>query len=585
MGQFLCGRGLRVAQFLALAAAIGGSYQASAQQAYEVADLGTLGGATSVGYGINDAGQVVGSATTAGDAATHAFLFSQGRMVDLGTLGGTTSVAYAINASGQVVGYASVSGGANHAATWTGATATDLGTNGATESYARGIDSFGHIVGIAGSQSGNCSGTATYWSGTAATALPIDPANTDTSSQAYSINDSGQIVGCVYNATAMQDLSVTWAGSATLYTALPNLGFGGEAYAIINNGVMVGEVDTPIAAASLWSGGKLDTGPGSLSYGANAFAYGVNAAGQIVGTGPLLGTVPGARATLWISGASQVIDLNSTLRPQVALANTLTEARAINTAGLIVANGTVAATGASHAFLLTPVTATGTPSVTLSASPASVLTGESFVLTWTSANAWACSAGGSGPSGSPWTGILATSGTQTIHAGSAAGSVTATLSCSLGNQQSAPVQAVVAVNDPSLTVTLSASPTPIVSGGSTTVTWTSVNATTCTASGGGMGDGWAGTSQATNGSVMVTEPVAVASPLTLTFTLTCSNSGTGQATAASTKVVINPTPAATDSGAGGGGGEVDPWSLLGLTGILLLRRRQMPALIRRRLAR
>lgn len=575
MSQFLRGGRTCVAQFLAVTAVVGGSYPASAQQAYEARDLGTLGGATSAGYGINDSGQVVGSATTAGDAATHAFLFNQGAMVDLGTLGGTTSVAYAINGSGQIVGYASVSGGANHAATWTGSNPTDLGTNGAAESYARGIDSFGHIVGIAGSQSGYCSGTATYWSGTTATSLPIDPANTDTSSQAYSINDSGQIVGCVNNATAMHDLPVTWSGSATRYTPLPYLGFGGTGYAIINDGVTVGEVDTPIAAASAWSGGVLDTGPGGLAFGANAFAYGVNAAGQIVGTGPILGTVAGARATLWISSTNQVIDLNSTLRPQVALANTLTEARAINAGGLIVANGTVSATGASHAFLLTPVAAAGPPSVTLSANPATVLTGQSFVLTWSSANAWACSAGGSGPSGSPWTGMLATSGTQTIQAGSAAGAITATLSCSFGNQQSAPVQAVVAVNNPALTVTLSASPASIAPGGSTTMTWTSVNATSCAASGGGMGDGWAGSSRATNGSATVTEPVAVASPLTLMFTLTCSNAGTSQSTAASAQVVVNPTANATGSAAGGGGGEVDLWSLLGLTSILLLRRRLM----------
>ena len=45
----------------------------------QVQDLGTLGGTQSVARSINDADQVVGEANTDGDAATHAFLYSDGR--------------------------------------------------------------------------------------------------------------------------------------------------------------------------------------------------------------------------------------------------------------------------------------------------------------------------------------------------------------------------------------------------------------------------------------------------------------------------------------------------------------------------
>ena len=53
---------------------------------------------------INAAGQVVGEAATA-DGATHAFLYTDGKMKDLGTLHGGNSRAYGINAAGQVVGW------------------------------------------------------------------------------------------------------------------------------------------------------------------------------------------------------------------------------------------------------------------------------------------------------------------------------------------------------------------------------------------------------------------------------------------------------------------------------------------------
>src|SRR4051812_36993114 len=66
----------------------------AAPPAYDLVDLGTLGGASSLATGINEDGWVVGGSSTA-DGAEHAFLWRDGRMADLGTLGGGFSYATA----------------------------------------------------------------------------------------------------------------------------------------------------------------------------------------------------------------------------------------------------------------------------------------------------------------------------------------------------------------------------------------------------------------------------------------------------------------------------------------------------------
>jgi probable HAF family extracellular repeat protein len=78
------------------------------QPRYKVVDLGTLGGSISQAFGINNRGDVVGFATTAGDVSLHAFPWRDGLMADLGTLGAPYtlpySIAVSINNSGKVVG-------------------------------------------------------------------------------------------------------------------------------------------------------------------------------------------------------------------------------------------------------------------------------------------------------------------------------------------------------------------------------------------------------------------------------------------------------------------------------------------------
>ncbi|MGA2190660.1 MAG: choice-of-anchor D domain-containing protein, partial [Steroidobacteraceae bacterium] len=70
-------------------------------------------------------------------------------------------------------------------------------------------------------------------------------------------------------------------------------------------------------------------------------------------------------------------------------------------------------------------------------------------------------------------------------------------------------------------VTLAAAPTSITVGSSVTLTWTSSNATTCVASGGQTGDGWAG-AKSVNGTAAVMPNAAG----TITYTMTCSSGST-----------------------------------------------------------
>jgi probable HAF family extracellular repeat protein len=77
--------------------------------------LGTLGGTSSSANDINNVSQIVGNSTTAGDAATHAFIYQNGTMTDLNDLipagsGWVLQNASAINDIGQIVGTGTLNG-------------------------------------------------------------------------------------------------------------------------------------------------------------------------------------------------------------------------------------------------------------------------------------------------------------------------------------------------------------------------------------------------------------------------------------------------------------------------------------------
>jgi probable HAF family extracellular repeat protein len=146
--------------------------------------LGSLSSTSTNGVatGINDSGQIVGSAPNQ-QGATHAFLYTRGvGLMDLGTLNGITSTAAAINNKGQVVGTS------GHAFVYTpGLGMVDLGTLGGDFSYAYAINNAGEIVGESFTPGYAAFDAFLYTPGAGMT--DIGPF------QANAINDAGEIVG------------------------------------------------------------------------------------------------------------------------------------------------------------------------------------------------------------------------------------------------------------------------------------------------------------------------------------------------------------------------------------------------------
>ena len=111
---------------------------------YVVTDLGTFGGLSAQAHDINDAGQVVGAAssTTSGG---RPFIWQNGGMTDLGTLGGHSGGAQAINISGQVAGNSRRADSQKHATLWSHGVMTDL-TPDMHGTGATGINDVGQVV-------------------------------------------------------------------------------------------------------------------------------------------------------------------------------------------------------------------------------------------------------------------------------------------------------------------------------------------------------------------------------------------------------------------------------------------------------
>jgi probable HAF family extracellular repeat protein len=159
-------------------------------------DVGSLGGTKSIGYGLNNRGEIVGFSRLAGDTTRHPFLWRRGTLHDLGTLGGDNGEAWWINDLGHAVGRADLPGSqSHHAFLWRNHQMKDLGTpDGNACSTGEKVNRFDQVVG----DSGECGvgGDPFLWENGDIVAVRdlIVPGSERFVFDAFDINDHGEIV-------------------------------------------------------------------------------------------------------------------------------------------------------------------------------------------------------------------------------------------------------------------------------------------------------------------------------------------------------------------------------------------------------
>lgn len=295
---------------------------------------------------VSNAGQIVGQSNW------RAVLWDGGRVTDLGSLRTDLgyNVARGINDAGQVVGMTEMPDGNLRGALWQGGRITELAPlPGYQTSGATAVNAFGTVVGYSNNGS---AAVPTLWKAGRPTDLGV-PAGFE-SGGAIAINTSGQIV-------LWDDFGPSFVGRSGSFT---NLGFLSadqpvtKAWSINDSGQVVGVSGSH---AFVWDEGHMrDLGvPAGFSA---SEATAINEAGQVVGYasrwGPL--THDTIHAILW--DGDRMVDLNAQLGG--AAADWLIYPRDINDAGVIVGRA-LDSSRQSFAFMLTPIPEPGTPALLL----------------------------------------------------------------------------------------------------------------------------------------------------------------------------------------------------------------------------
>lgn len=297
--------------------------------------LGTLGRLNSQALGVNAQGQVIGESSNsvhsaagslgqAGGASetfseTHAFLYTNGQAQDLGTLGGHFSSAQAINAQGQVIGDASTAGdAATFGYVYSQGTMSSLNGLGATRSHANAINDAGTVTGWYLGSDGRQKAFV-YQNGVMST-LDVPGLR----SEGIAVSSDGRIVGNVTTANGDRQLFVSENDNIRLIAGLPERFGGGllsEAQGINAQGQVVGHTLTDEYHAFIATDGQVtDLNeallPSSIAVPHLMDALSIDDQGRIVALGlggvryllTPVGAVPEAdNAAMWALGLAALI--------------------------------------------------------------------------------------------------------------------------------------------------------------------------------------------------------------------------------------------------------------------------------------
>jgi len=317
---------------------------AEAAPRYRLVDLGALGAFDggqydqSFGVSINESGQVAGY-NLAGGTVSRGFYTVGASMLGVPGNGSYANSLADINELGLSAGSHHVQDNQFiHGFTYDGTTTTDIGSPNVTND-AQGLNNLGDVTGNSSLGPG---GSIAYVLHDGVVSN-LSSVGTGRYTQAYKINDAGQVIGRAGINPQDTYHAIIWQGAG--YTDLGTLGGSlSWGFDINSLGHATGMASTAGEAqhAFLWrDGAMIDLGP-ALSAGGGS---GLNDLDQVVGIGAGV-------STLWSGG--QMYDLQTLLvNPE---AGVLMDVRDINNRGQIVGTALVdPATGFRHAVRLDPV--------------------------------------------------------------------------------------------------------------------------------------------------------------------------------------------------------------------------------------
>ncbi len=319
----------------------------AAQTTYTVTDLGTLSSnGYSVARGVNLTGAVTGAAGNNNSNVSSVFLYSSGTMTSLGTLGGNSGIGNGINASGQIAGYSQNSSGAYRAFLASNGTLTDLGDLGGGSAVAYAINDVGQVVGSAVTAKGE-NHPFLYSGGKMIDLGTLGSSGNDWWNSAQGINNAGVVTGTSYDANG-NFFGFVWRNGKIIKMGTLG-GPWSQAYAINNKGQITGLAYTKNGSAHAFVANcaacrliDLGTIAGSTS---TTWGFGINDSGVIVGQSTFSGTYHA-----FVYSGGKMKDLNKLV--PAGSGWVLIDAESINASGQIAGMGMHH--GQEHAYLLTP---------------------------------------------------------------------------------------------------------------------------------------------------------------------------------------------------------------------------------------